>query len=106
MEWIDYQDEDTGLEFRIPKFDTIDPEALRRKEERKVFDAIFNAMVQMKEKEVDSVPCFIIGELVFSMDRDSLIENSDTCLRYFETAEEFEICSRIVVLLQYLKSKP
>lgn len=106
MEWIDYQDEDTGLEFRIPRFETMDPDTLRRKEERKVFDAIFNAMVQMQEKGVDQVPCFILMDLVFSMDRDSLIENSDTCLRYFESIEEFEICSRIVVLLQYLKSKP
>ena len=52
MEWIDYQDEDTGLEFRIPRFETMDPDTLRRKEERKVFDAIFNAMVQMQESNV------------------------------------------------------
>jgi hypothetical protein len=106
MEWIDYKDEDTGLEFRIPRFDTMDPDSLRKKSERKVFDAILNAMVQMKEKVVDSVPCFILVDLVFSMDRDSLLENGDQCLRYFENLEEFETCSKIVVLLEYLKSKP
>jgi hypothetical protein len=55
---------------------------------------------------VDSVPCFILVDLVFSMDRDSLLENGDQCLRYFENLEEFETCSKIVVLLEYLKSKP
>lgn len=104
MEWIDYDNED-GKVYRIPVFEMMDPESLRQKRERPVFDAILESMVRLSESDLNSVPCFVMGDLVFSMSRDSIVDNYEACLQYYESIEEYEICQKIMVLLPYLKIK-
>jgi|688.fasta_scaffold1008607_2 hypothetical protein len=103
MKRTEYIDDD-GKVYSLPVFEMMDPESLRQKKERQVFDAIVESMVQLKETGLDQVPCFILGDLVFSMSRDSVVDNLDSCLEYYTSIEEYEICQKIMVLLPYLKT--
>jgi hypothetical protein len=93
MERTEFIDDD-GKVYSLPVFEMMDPESLRQKKERQVFDAIVDSMVQLKETGLDRVPCFILGDLVFSMSRDSVVDNLDSCLEYYTSIKNMKYVRR------------
>lgn len=85
-------DEELNREFEIPSFDNVTPEDLQKNHSDKVHNAVYEAIITLIETRVNSVPCMIVNNIVFSVNRDIVLENIDNCISYFITIEEYEKC--------------
>jgi len=102
MEYRNVKIEDTGISIDIPLLLMDSSEDLKSPENKQVvFKAIVHAAFMMDNSNLKSVPCFIINDLQYEIDRIGIEENLNEALDYYTELEEYELC----ISINNLKSK-
>lgn len=96
---LNYFDKELKEQFIIPAFQDVTPEILREEYDDSVYRAIYAALERLATRpDWNKIPCFLMNDVIFEIDRDEYTEHYNNCLAYFTESEEFEICAHLVRL--------
>ena len=69
------------------------------------YGSIYNGIRVMLENSFNHVPCFSIQDLIFEIKIEEVHEKIDECLSYFETTEDYETCTELIRMRNFLKDE-
>ena len=90
-----YHDEKLNREFDLPCFNDVTVEDLQENHKEEIFDAMYEAITVLADTNSDYVPCMILNDVVFCINRDHMMGNIESTIDYFAGIEEFEKCKKI-----------
>jgi|LakMenE18May11ns_1017448.scaffolds.fasta_scaffold9526119_3 hypothetical protein len=107
MNYIEQYDEESDYTFEIPELDTAGYATLEEfaeSQSAEIYEATLSAIYNAIELDLDWVPVFAVkdSDSVVSLNRDLFRDKLDRCLSYYQSIEEYEICSTIKDLQEQL----
>lgn len=105
VEYIEYYDNDLEQNIKILKFeDNISQDKLEIIYKDELQRASFKALEMLSTTSFEQVPCFMIQDNLFEIDRNQYEEHLLECLNYFTDIEDYELCDKLVSINEKLKS--
>lgn len=100
MNYIEQYDEESDYTFEIPELDTDGYATLEEFAESQtadIFEATLSAIYNAVELDLDRVPVFAVkgSDIVISLGRAQFRDKLERCLDYYQSIEEYEICSTV-----------
>jgi hypothetical protein len=90
-----YIDPRTNVEFILPAFENINIDQLIIEVSDNVYRAMTVSLIRLSLEDWELIPCFQVNGIVFEIERDGHDEQLQNCLDYFESTEEYEICTEL-----------
>ena len=107
MNYIEQYDEESDYTFEIPELDATGYATLEEFSESQsaeIYEATLSAIYNAIELDLGQIPVFAVkdSDSVVSLVRDQFRDKLDNCIVYYQSIEEYEICSTIKDLQEQL----